>query len=117
MTREQSDEQVLASRGCLWAVTPLAEAQRLISASDASVFVVVDDGGPVGVVTAERLGTEPRSTQHTVADVMDFELVAIEHGADINDTMRIYERAGWDSLLRRRPFASPDRSATVGSAA
>jgi predicted transcriptional regulator len=118
MTMQQLDPEVSASQGCLRGSTTVADAKGLVSGSDVRVFAVEDDEGrPFGLITAARLQAEPRSTQRNVADVMDYELVAIDHGADIIHTMRLYERAGWSSLLRRKPFAPLGRPATVASAA
>ena len=102
-TREHLEGAV--SQGCLPAEATVREAKRMLSASPAPAFVVTDEDRPVGVITADRLRATTDSLRRTVADAMDFEVVPVDHGCDVVQTMRAYEAAGWASLRRRKPFA------------
>jgi hypothetical protein len=44
-------------------------------------------------------------TAAQVQDVMDFEVVHVDPSFDVEDTLRTYRDAAWDSVRRRRPFA------------
>jgi predicted transcriptional regulator len=105
MMRKDQDRKGAVSRGCIPASTTVYESKAIVSTSDEPAFVVLDGDTPMGVITAARLRSEPNSPRRTVADVMDYDVVAIDHGDDIVETMRAYDRAGWASLRRRQPFA------------
>jgi predicted transcriptional regulator len=94
-------------RGWLDAKTTVSEGKRILTSSTAPAFLVIDGLQPIGVISAARLRTASNSVRRTVGDVMDYELVAVDRADDVVETMRAFEKAGWASLRRRRPFARP----------
>lgn len=77
-----------------------------LAASGRDAALVVDDGVPVGVVTRRALhgrpGAVPRRDAE-VRDVMDWECVHTDPGADASSTLHTYTDAAWISLRRRGP--------------
>ena len=86
----------------------VAAVQERMETLGRRAMIVTEGDTPVGVVTLRALrgrpGHAPRPDA-TVADVMDFEVVEIDPGADMAATMKAYTRAAWDSLGRRRPLS------------
>ena len=74
--------------------------------------VVMDGDRPVGVITAIAL----RGRGHTiptaaeVQEVMDLEVVHVDPSFDVEETLRTYRDAAWNSVKRRRPFAKQPAS-------
>ena len=94
------------------AVTPttsVAEAQRVLSASDAHAAVVMCDDRPVGLVSAAALRDSVAAHRPgaAVADVMDYEVVRLDPAAGERRTLQAFTRAAWASLLRRQPYEEP----------
>ena len=83
-------------------------ALRVLDRTGECAAVVMDRGEPVGVVTRVALcghiGRRPRPSAG-LADVMDFEVVGLDPGADEATTIGTFTRAAWRSLRRRRPLA------------
>ena len=77
-----------------------AQAREWFDLTGARAAVVFDGDRVVGVVTAAAVQGAPEAR---IADLMEFEVVRVDPGADQHETMREYNRAGWDSLRRRRP--------------
>ena len=96
----------------------VAEARAVLDASQTTAALVADGGRPVGVVTDSALRGRPGHVPRpgaALADVMDFEVIRADPGADVLSTLHTYTEAAWVSLRRRRPCA-PDRVASVTAA-
>jgi CBS domain-containing protein len=94
-------------------LTPVRVARAVLAAAGTQAAVVIDQGQPIGVVTAAALGGHGRTrpaADTPIGDVMDLELVAVEPDADERGTLAAYQGAAWRSLRRRHPFGD-DRGA------
>lgn len=86
----------------------VGDARSALAALGQDAAVVMDGSRPVGVITAKALRGFPGHVPHTGAllgDVMDFEAVEVDPGAEVLETMKRYTDASWESLRRRRPCA------------
>jgi CBS domain-containing protein len=82
----------------------LSEAARLMRDADIGDVVVVDGGGPIGIVTdrdivVRGLAEEPQAGNLTAGDVCSTELVSIAPDADVEDAVMMMRRAS----VRRLP--------------
>ena len=91
--------------------TAVAVARKALAAAAVDAAAVVEDGCPAGVVTLDAL--QAVADGATVADVMDYEVVRVPPGADGSAILAAFTRAGWASLLRRRP--APEREGRAAS--
>ena len=86
----------------------VAEAVAFLDRTGQFAVVVSERGEPVGVVTRVVLhgqpGHRPRPAA-VLADVMDFEVIALDPASDTAMTTGAYREAAWHSLRRRRPSA------------
>jgi hypothetical protein len=86
----------------------VAEAVAFLDRTGQFAVVVSERGEPVGVVTRVALrgqpGHRPRPAA-LLADVMDFEVIALDPASDTATTTGAYREAAWHSLRRRRPAA------------
>ena len=86
----------------------VAEAVAFLDRTGQFAVVVSERGEPVGVVTRVALrgqpGHRPRPAA-VLADVMDFEVIALDPASDTAMTTGAYREAAWHSLRRRRPSA------------
>jgi hypothetical protein len=85
-----------------------AEALRWMEATGSDAAVVIDERGPVGVVTRDAIAGADGplvSPDAAVVDVMDYEVVRLDPGTGTRGTLKAYTRAGWRSAMARRPYA------------
>src|SRR6266545_1819761 len=94
--------------------TTVTDALATLFATGRRGAVVEQHGHPIGVITMEALrgshGTTPRPDTR-IGDVMDWECVHNEPGADARLTLQAYSEAAWTSLRRRQlaPLGSRTR--------
>ena len=95
-----------AARETIDTSASVADALDTMSRTGQAVLIVTDDGRPVGVVTDGDLrGRNGRVARRDsrVEDVLTWELVQIDAGADVLTTLNTYTNAAWASLYRRGP--------------
>jgi predicted transcriptional regulator len=80
------------------------EARRAVSEAGLMAAIVIDNGRPIGIVTADALGDGELGPDATVDEVMDYEAVHVNPRGSVEETMRAFRTAAWHSLWRRRPF-------------
>ncbi len=89
-------------------MSSVAEATQALDRSGETAAVVFEKGVPVGVITRVALlglaRHRPRPDAR-LADVMDFETVAIDPASNMAQTVETYTQAAWYSLGRRHPEA------------
>src|SRR4051812_11701027 len=81
----------------LTADTPAYDASGTLAAAGADSAVVVESGEPIGVVTTaglrrDRIAVPPATP---VGDLLQWECVRIDRGADALATLRTYRAAAW----------------------
>jgi hypothetical protein len=98
--------------------TTVADAGFELLASRSSAAVVYRKGHPFGVVTVGDLaghhGRVPLP-EALVGDVMSLECVRVGPGAGVDETLRAYREAAWDSVRRRRPCGQETVRRQAGS--
>ena len=83
----------------------VADVLDLMTRTGQATVIVTEFGKPVGVVTRDGLRGDARSArgESRVEDVLTWELVESESGADVLKTLDTYTSAAWASLRRRGP--------------
>lgn len=92
--------------GTVSAQSTVGDALTIMDRTGAVVLVVVHEGDPVGIVTrADLEGTPARRPRASarVDDIMTLELVVVDPGDDVLETLNRYTDRAWDSLRRRGP--------------
>ena len=107
LMREASHEATpRPESGSVSAQSTVGDALTIMDRTGAVVLVVVHEGEPVGIVTRADLegtpGRRPRPSAR-LDDIMTKELVVIDPGDDVLETLNRYTDRAWHSLRRRGP--------------
>jgi CBS domain-containing protein len=96
-------ERLPASRPVTPAMT-ITTAEARLQATGEAAAVVLEDGRPVGVVTAAALAraVTKQGPDTPIAVILDYVAVPVDPQGGAYETIRAFRRAAWDWLEHRK---------------
>src|SRR6185503_14633893 len=106
MTSNKSPESASGVDDAAASISPstsVSDALARMERMGQRATVVMDGNRPVGVITAIALRGRGHAihTDAQVQDLMDYEVVHVDPSFDVEDTLRRYRDAAWNSVRRR----------------